>query len=243
MDRRKILLVLAAAIAALGALLVFLYAQGADDRAQEDIESVQVLKAVKTIEPGENFDDAAASGKLQLQDVPRDQVQDGAQTDLTGLSGLVATSRIFTGEQIVSARWGGTVENTSLAIPDGMMAISVNLTDPARVAGFVNPGSEVSIFLTSSDLPQPTFTQMLLPRVQVLGVGATSTITSTRTDDDGAQTTEQLPATLITLALSQEDAERVTFAAANGELSVGLLTEKTKVGTKAPAITADNLFQ
>ena len=31
------------------------------------------------------------------------------------------------------------------------MAISVNLTDPARVAGFVNPGSEVGIFVSADD--------------------------------------------------------------------------------------------
>ncbi|WP_067438128.1 Flp pilus assembly protein CpaB [Nocardioides jensenii] len=242
MDRRKILLVLAAVIAAFGTLLVFLYAQGADNRAKEDIESVQVLKAVQTIEPGETFEDAAAAGKMEPQDVPKDQVLEGAQSDLTGLTGLKATSRILTGEQIVSGRWGGTVENTSLAIPDGMMAISVNLTDPARVAGFVSPGSEVSVFLTSSEMPQPAFTRMLLPRVQVLGVGTTSTITSTKTSDDGAQTTEQLPATLMTLALPQKDAQRVIFAAANGELAFGLLTDKTKVA-KAPAVTANTLLQ
>src|SRR3546814_6883375 len=63
MDRRKILLVLAAVIAALGTLLVFLYVQGADDRAKEDIEAVEVLKVIKPIEAGETFDDAQAAGK------------------------------------------------------------------------------------------------------------------------------------------------------------------------------------
>src|SRR5690606_1249627 len=65
MDRRKILLVLAAVIAALGTLLVFLYVQGADDRAKKDIEAVEILTAVETIEPGETFDDAAAAGKFE----------------------------------------------------------------------------------------------------------------------------------------------------------------------------------
>src|SRR3546814_6927863 len=149
MDRRKILLGLAAVIAALGTLLVFLYVQGADDRAKEDIEAVEVLKVIKPIEAGETFDDAQAAGKFQFQGVPKDQVLDGAQTDLTALSGLVATTRIFQGEQVTANRFGGTVENTSLAIPDGMMSISVNLPDPARVAGFVNHASDVALFVTS----------------------------------------------------------------------------------------------
>src|SRR3546814_2594771 len=54
MDRRKILLVLAAVIAALGTLLVFLYVQGADDRAKEDIEAVEVLKVIKPIRSEEH---------------------------------------------------------------------------------------------------------------------------------------------------------------------------------------------
>src|SRR3546814_12039000 len=96
MDRRKILLVLAAVIAALGTLLVFLYVQGADDRAKADIEAVEVLKVIKPIEAGETFDDAQEAGKFQFQGVPTDQVPDGAQPDLTALRGLVATTRART---------------------------------------------------------------------------------------------------------------------------------------------------
>ena len=67
------------------------------------------------------------------------------------------------------------------------MAISVNLTDPARVAGFVNPGSEVTIFMSGTD-PASTepFTRMLLDRVTVLGVGSTTPTTTTTTTEEGA---------------------------------------------------------
>src|SRR3546814_331013 len=195
---------------------------------------------IKPIEAGETFDVAQAAGKFQFQGVPKDQVLDGAQTDLTALSGLVATTRIFQGEQVTANRFGGTVENTSLAIPDGMMAISVNLTDPARVAGFVNPGSEVAIFVTSDKLPSPALSRLLLARVQVLGVGASSTITSTKVNEDGEQTTEQLPKTLLTVALNQKDADKVQFAVANGELSFALLTDKSKVSTNSGGANGSN---
>src|SRR3546814_20221696 len=109
----------------------------------------------------EAFDCAEVAGKCQFQGAPKDQVLDGAQTDRTALSGLVATTRIFQGEQVTANRFGGTVENTSLAIPDGMMAISVNLPDPARVAGCVNPGSAVAILVTS-DKPHSTAPQRLI---------------------------------------------------------------------------------
>ncbi|MET1059031.1 MAG: Flp pilus assembly protein CpaB [Nocardioides sp.] len=236
---------MAAAIAAMGTLMVFLYVQGAESRANERYDAVQVLRAVKPIEAGESFDAATQASKFQLESVARDQVLDGSQTDLTSLRGLVATQAIYPGEQIIAAKWSGQVEApTSLAIPKGMMAISVNLTDPARVAGFVNPGSEVSIFMTgdggsSGGAP---FARTLMDRVTVLGVGTTSTIKSTKTSGDGEQIVEELPRTLMTLAVKQRDAERVIFAARNGELAFGLLTKDTSLA-QSPGFSQANLFQ
>ena len=162
MNRRKILLLLAAMIAALGTLLVFLYVQGAEGRAKDEFESVEVLVATQDIEQGESFDDAAS--KFAKQDVPKDSVLDGAQADLAGLEGLVALTPIYSGEQIITAKWGGSVDITSsvLAIPKDKVAASVNLTDPARVAGFVNPGAEVAILVSveegryTADTPEPS---------------------------------------------------------------------------------------
>ena len=62
----------------------------------------------------------------------------------------------------------------------------MNLTDPARVAGFVNPGSQVAIFHNTS-----AYSRMLLPRVTVLGVGSTTPAATTTTTAEGdAQTVE-----------------------------------------------------
>ena len=72
MNRRTILLLAAALVAALGTALVFLYVKGADNRAEERFDTVEVLRAVGTIEQGESIDDAAQSGKLALQPIARD---------------------------------------------------------------------------------------------------------------------------------------------------------------------------
>jgi pilus assembly protein CpaB len=244
MDRRRILLLTAAIVALLGTALVFLYVRGADTRAEERFETVDVLRAVAPIEAGESIDDAAASGKLALEPVSQADLLPNAQTSIDQLSGTVATTRIFAGEQIISDKFGGEVEaaTSPLQIPKGMMAISVNLTDPARVAGFVNPGSEVAIFLNGADTTTGApFTRLLLDRVTVLGVGSTTPTTTTTTTTDGAQTTEQLPRTLLTLALTQQDAQRVLFASGNGELAFGLLTGNSTVQPDA-GVTAADLF-
>ena len=244
MGRRKILLPLAAVIAALGTLMVFMYAKAADSRAEEQFDAVQVLQAVKQVDAGESFDDAAQAGKFKLENVPKGELLDGYQIDLTGLKGRVATQTIYVGEQVTSKTWGDkAVAETSLAIPKEMMAISVNLTDPGRVSGFVTPGSEVSIFVTFNKVvDQQPVAQILLDRVKVLGIGDSSTITSTTTSKDGEQTTEEIPRTLMTLAVTQADAQRVFYAVANGELSVGLLTENTALSPASPT-TEQNLFK
>jgi pilus assembly protein CpaB len=244
MDRRRILLVAAVLVAAMGVALVFVYVKGADTRAEQRFETVQVLRATSLIETGESLEDAQAAGKLALQAVANDQLLDGYQENTESLAGTVALAPIYPGEQIIAAKFGATaVAQSSLQIPDGKLAVSVNLTDPARVAGFVNPGSEVSIFLSSTDPSSgKQFTRLLMDRVTVLGVGSTTPVSTTTTDESGASTTEQLPRTLLTLALDQRQAERLLYSTTVGELAFGLLTDKSTVAP-GPGTTFESLFE
>src|SRR5215208_2338906 len=106
MNRRTILLLAAALVAALGTALVFLYVKGADNRAEQRFETTQVLRAVAPIEKGESIDDAATNGKLALQAVSKDDVLPGSQTSTEELKGLVATTPIYPGEQIIADKFG-----------------------------------------------------------------------------------------------------------------------------------------
>ena len=106
----------------------------------------------------------------------------------------------------------------------------MTLSDTGRVAGFVTPGAAVAIFI---DQPGRARTAGRDPAAaaegQVIAVGATTVVSTTTTDPAGAQTTEQLPKTLFTLAVDQDEAEKIMFAAAHGELTFALLNDKSKV--------------
>jgi pilus assembly protein CpaB len=247
MGRRSILLVVAALVAVLGSGLVFVYVKGADARAMKDQAPVHVLKAVAQIEPGETLDQAQQAGKLELQDVPAEQVLDGALSTIGDIGSEVAVSRIYPNEQITSAKFGSAGDEDVLTLPEGTVAISVNLSDTGRVAGFVTPGTEVALFVNGAVGPNGAETaRLLLPSVEVVAV-AQATVTSTATatagvaPDPAAATTEQLPRTLVTLAVSQDDAERVLFASTHGELAFGLRTKDSKVKPGA-GVTVGNLF-
>ncbi len=237
MDRRKLLLVVAAIIAALGTGLVYLYVQGADDRARDRVVGVEVVTAAATITPGESIEQAQAAGKLTRTKVPQDQVIEGAMSDTSQVSEMSANTTIYAGEQIIGSKFsnGPVAAQSSLAIPDGMVAMSVQLDDPARVAGFVNPGSEIALFTNASGgdgakgFPDQPWVRLVSPKVTVIGVGSTTTVSTTTTDETGTATTEQMPRTLMTLAVNQEEAERVSLAYKNSDIWFALRTEKSKV--------------
>lgn len=241
MDRRKVLLVVAAVIAALGTLLVFLYVRGADSRADQRYDAVQVLRVVKEISVGESVEAAQSAGKIETGTVSKTDLLPGALSTTDPIAGKVATTNILPGEQLVASKFGAAGAATGLTIPKGKIAISVNLTDPARVAGFVNPGDNVAIFMNGSS-NKGSFSRLLLPNVEVIGAGTTTVVSTTTTDPTGAQSTEQLPKTLLTIAVSQADAEKVLYASGNGELAFGLLNKDSQIAP-SQGVTNSNLFQ
>jgi len=244
MDRRRILIVVAAVIAALGTALVFFYVQGADKRAEDKFKAVTVLTAVKQINVGETVTAAQAAGKFEQTAVSESQVLPGALRSLDSISAQIAQTNIYPGEQIISSKFAATAASTStLTIPKGDIAISVNLTDTARVAGFVNPGDKVAIFLNASGgAGLGSFSRLLLPNVEVIAVGTTTVVSTTKTDSTGAQTTEQLPRTLFTLGVTQAQAQKIMFAVSNGELAFALQNPDSKINPDSGA-NAANLFK
>jgi pilus assembly protein CpaB len=249
MARRSILLLVAIATAAIGATMLVVYVQGADARAADGQEQITVLVAAEHIELGETVQHAIDAGKIEERDVARDDLSALALTSTDGLDGLVAIGSIYPGQQLISAQFGNPGSEEVLGIPGELMAISVELTDPERVAGFVQPGSSVAIFMSGDPelyLKDGTtrnlapLTRLMLPNVQVLGVGTTSVTSRTTTDDDGTETVEQVPSTILTIAVNQAQAEEVIYASRNGDLTFALRTEDTRVVDR-PGVTAEDI--
>ncbi len=238
MGRRTVLLVVAAIVAVLGVVLVGLYVRGADNRAVEKQEPVQVLKAKAQIEPGETANAAMQASKLELVDVPRSQVLVGAVNSIDAIGTQVALGKIYPGEQIIQGKFGSPGDQSLLTIPDKQIAMSMSLSDTGRVAGFVSPGSDVVIFATCGDA-----THTLFDKMSVIAVGATTITNTTTTDQTGSSTTEQLPKTLFTLAVTQEQGQKLLQAMSTCELAYGLRTKTSVVRAPIPPANAANLFR
>lgn len=236
MDRRRLLLVVAAVIAALGVALVFVYARGADTRAADKYDTVEVLTASQEIRPGESLDDALENGKVQLTHVAKAQLLEGADEDSEQLRGKVALTTIYAGEQLIPVKFGAVEDVKAAAvlpIPEGKLAISIEVEDDARVGEFIRARAEVAIILT-----REVDTRVLLERVTVLADGLETSLKS----DDGSEEADDEIRRLITVAVTQREAEKVRFAEQAGTLSIGLLNDGSKVKSD-DGVNNDNLFK
>jgi pilus assembly protein CpaB len=237
MARRSVLLLVAVLIALIGTSLIVVYVQGIDARATEGQELVEVLVATESLEAGETVAAAQEAGKFEKKDVRRDDVVDGALSSTSSITDLVAVAPIYSGEQLIAKKFGTLGDTDSLVIPDDKMAVAVELTDWERVAGFVNPGNEVAIFGTAIGAVRITpngdetklgdWTRIILARVPVVGVGTTSVTSRTTQSEDGEEITEEVPKTILTVALTQAEAEKLVHADRTTDLTFALLGDQT----------------
>lgn len=243
MGRRTILLIAAIVVAALGAALVWMYADRADDRAQADAAPVQVLVATVDISTATSGSAIAEAASAELRTLPAASVPVGALSDLTPVTDLVTLAPVFAGQVLLQQMFGTQAQSSGgLVLPEGTMGVSIQLGDPQRVAGFVNPGSQVALFTTAAGVGgvEEQQTTVLLPNVLVAAVGPTVVAQAAGTES-GANT-EAIPTAIMTLALTQEEAQKVILASQTTQLYMGLLDEKSEVDADAPGTTSENLL-
>ena len=164
------------------------------------------------------------------------------------------------GEFVMSARFGTTpTGNKAIQVPAGMVAVSVQLSDPARVGTFVTPGTHLAIFdsykikaigtdekskaINDADIQG---TSVLLEDVLVIAMGQTAL-----TPGSGSQTTEEgdkkaaasaeAASFLVTVAVTPKDAARLIHGINTGELYAALRGEELKMAD-APRVDDLNIF-
>lgn len=247
MKRKLFLLAVAGLIAVIGASLVLFYVNGKTSQAATTHERlVKVLTATALIDTGESAAHAQSAGKFALSHVSKSDVVQGAVLSVGSMDSQVALAPIYPGEQILAARFGTTAEaSQTLPVPKGMVAASVELSDPGRVAGFLTPGSHVAIFFSFTNAGDPeapaTFTRILVPDTEVIAVGPT-TILNAPGSTSGAQAEDPVPSTILTIALDQRNVDRVLFASHTGGLAFGLIGPGTTI-TPDKGVTVQDLFK
>jgi pilus assembly protein CpaB len=248
MSRRTIALVLAVALAALATIALISYVNGLEDKAFEGTEVVKVFVAKQDIAAGVSGDTASQQGLITETTVPAKVRPVSAITSLQEISGKIAAVQIFKDEVIVGARFvapGAAVKGV-LPIPQGRQAVSVQVASPAGVAGFIQPGDQVSLIAqiarTGAGAAGGNIAKFLLQRIDVLAVGTRVVSVGAAVQPAGAaQPAADVACCLLTLALTPGQAEQLVFASLNGQLHFTLLPEGSQPAN-TPGRNLTNLF-
>ena len=216
----KLSYVIAVVIAVIAGVAVYFYQTTADERALAGNQATTVLIAKGDIAAGTKLADAQTQGLLTQQSYPSAALPQGTVTTVDSTNqDLVLNHAVTKGHILLGAELGTRADATSqIVVPDGKVAISVNVDDPSRVANFLVPGSRVILYYTSADNSKQS---VLLPEVDVLAVGATSTA--------NAGAAPQAVSSLITLAVDNLQAKKIILAQKNGSIYFGLLNKTTLI--------------
>lgn len=246
MDRRRILLVVAVIVAALGAGLVFVYAQDAEDRAQEQITTRNVLVATQIIAPGESASDAANANKLLSKPVSTEEILEGSSNEGTDFTDTVALTTIYPGEQLLTQRFGTidqVASETGLVVPKGLTATAITLDDTSRISGFTPAGTRVGVFITGTfeGAAQPEV-RVLFKQVLILANGLVTAAPQIGPDGEPVVSADSAALSQYVLALSARDAAKLSLAKGLGDISLVLLPPDTSLKIGDP-VTPGDIFE
>ena len=251
MKRRVVGVFIALIMALAGTALVASFVKSAEARALAGEELVNVLVASDAIAAGMTTEEVAA--RVIVEQVPAKVRATDALQSLDPVDGLVTHISLAPGEQITAARFVAPdlLTRTRVAVPEGLIEITVSLAPERAVGGTLLPGDNVTVFSSfdpfdinapaSSDpnVPEtvifdgmrlagdgktPSSTRLILDAVLVTNVQLEELV---QEPEDPAGTTGRIrtPAPtgnlLITLALDPIQAERVVFSAEHGMVWLG----------------------
>ncbi|WP_314191521.1 RcpC/CpaB family pilus assembly protein [uncultured Arthrobacter sp.] len=240
----------AVVLALVGAMLVIQYAQGADQRAVQNLEPVAVLVVKTAIPAGTPVESMTAS--LATEQVPASAVTGSSLKSLDASKGKVAAVDLVPGEQLVAERLVAPEDvNTSGAVevPAGLQEVSFQLEPDRVVGGRLAPSDHVGIFINLDkggleDKLDAETTKLAVRKALVTAVqrapqaAATAQPATTASADPNApdpqDTTLPTGSLMLTVAVSDVDAAKIVFAAEFGK--IWLSKEPTNAKDSGPRI-------
>jgi pilus assembly protein CpaB len=254
LKRRVLTVTLAVLLAVLGVAGVLAYVHKADSRALAGMRAVSVLVAQGQIPAGTSASSAQQGGLLRSETLPASSVPLNAVHSINpDLAALVMSARVQPGQVLLRPMLVTSAQLTGgVALPAGMLAVSIALCLPEAVAANIGPGSEVEVLNTFANVSNLTAgpnctgphqqqangkarTRVILPRVEVLSVGpaggaghatsSTSTSVFSRNSTDPAPSAQQsgVNSQLVTLAVTQAAALRLVQITVTGLPYLALL--------------------
>jgi pilus assembly protein CpaB len=211
MFNRRIVIVIGALVgAALAAVATWSYLQGADRRAYADATVVKVFRVAKPIPKGAPGEQALDQSFITTDSIPQRFRPATALVQANSIRGKVASSDLPIGQIVVDGQFvAPNLAGSTFAerLPDGQVAISVQVDQVRGVAELIEPGDRVNMFTLS-----PDGERALLQNVDVIAVGTTAPPAPGAPAKDGGAAETATARGLVTFAVPPEAAARIAYA-------------------------------
>ncbi|AUZ35458.1 pilus assembly protein CpaB [Arthrobacter sp. PGP41] len=228
-------------LAVVGAILLFIYVQGASARAQAGLEPVNVLVVKEQVPAGTKSSDLA--GKLRVESIPKSAVPEGALTTLDQQEGKVTAVGLEPGEQLLATR---LVDPRDLApgtvpVPEGLEEVTLLLSPERILGGRLEAGDTVTIY--SSFDKEDGQTGLLFHDVLITAVQKAPPASKNNSSSGSADQAVEMPSgsAFITFARSDAEASKLIYSAEFGKLWLAKQTDST-VKTTPPVTKFGGLF-
>ena len=179
-------------LALVGAFLLVRYVQGADERALEGEETVEVLVVTTAVARGtaaEDLDD-----KVETTLVPVKLQTPGSVADLSSLEGTFVSVDLVAGEQLLASRFvtaGSLAAIDDYPLPDGLLEVTLSLSPERALGGALRPGDAVAVIAS--------FDQFTLTGEEPVDVQTQTSVGESAEADEitGSETTVQAETTTV----------------------------------------------
>ena len=208
-------------------------------------DSKQVVFAKANIPAGTRL----ATSMLETREVPVEAAVPGSSADARGLVGKTVRYPISAGEPVIASRLvnerpdNGGQSGLAYAVPAGLRAVSVPVSEVLAAGGMIVPGDRVDVLVSteyrsllgpfdavqganSSEARQHKVVVTALQDILVLAVGQVMTAPSDADRDEATlrqdQTEPQPKAASVTLAVSPDEAQSLFMATKAGSVGLAL---------------------
>ncbi len=260
MNRRKMLgALLALVLAVVSTAALVRYVKGAEDRALAGEELVEVLVVSKDVPAGTSSVDLASL--VTAEKVPAKVRAQGAVSSFTQLDGLIASTDLVAGEQLITARFVNPANfqgarNSSVRVPSSANEVTIKLAPERALGGQLRPGDFVTVLASFEPFDRevvdpvtgdakttakvPNTAHVLLNKALVVKVQFPPDASTSDKEKNGvgeAPTAE----ILVTFALDQPSVERLVYTAEFGKLWLSY-EPPTAIDTENKEVVRDNVY-
>lgn len=249
MNRRVLTIIVAVLLAVLGTTAVLVYVNNADARALEGIEAKTVLVAAEPIPAGTeaaSVQNLVRAERMPVNSVPSDVL---AAID-ADMHELVTSTDIQQGQLLTRGMLVKKSQQGEVVLPQGKLAVTIPVEAGSQSNDTLQAGFQVAVFDTftakrgaygnTQNGEQLAFgegksqaTRLVLPRVEVIAV---------RADKESDDSSSGFGEYLVTVAVSQAEAEKLIHVLNTGTVSLAQVNDASNVET-SPGVDNNNLFQ